>query len=101
MENAVQLSRRRESDEALIYCGPSIDRVLKQYAVYSGPLPKIALDVIKKHPCIKKMFIPVSRLPAVKIALMTPGTVENLWFNKIYRELPSEISGGGNTEVRS
>jgi len=97
----VKLTRRKETDEAIIYCGPNIGRVLRQYAVFIGPPPEIALDIIKKHPSIRKMIVPVSQLPKFKAALLTPGTVENLWFNKIYNELAAEIDNGSIEEAKA
>ncbi|MDR1912962.1 MAG: hypothetical protein LBQ68_00560 [Clostridiales bacterium] len=94
------LSKHNETDEALIYCGPSIGRVLKQNAVFIGVLPQNVLDVVKKHPCIKKLLVPASQLATINMALITPGTVENMWFVRISREMANEVANGSNMEVK-
>ena len=81
------LVRRTSEDEALIYCGPDIGRILKQYSVFIGPLPADALDIIKKHPCVKKMLFPASEYHKVGTLVHTPGTIENYWFNKVLEEM--------------
>jgi hypothetical protein len=83
----VPIARRSESDEAIIYCGPSIGRVLKQYAVFTGNLSLEVRELVKKHPCVKKLLIPVSRITKVKMAVQTQGTLEYQWFQIINQEV--------------
>ena len=81
------LSHRSDEDEALIYCGPDIGRVLKQYSVYIGSLPADAMEIIKKHPCVKKLLFPASQYHSVSTLVLTPGTIENFWFNRVLEEM--------------
>ena len=81
------LVRRSDEDEALIYCGPDIGRVLKQYSVFIGPLPADAMEIIKKHPCVKKLLVPASQYHKVSTLVQTQGTIENYWFNRVFEEM--------------
>ena len=81
------LARRTDEDEALIYCGPDIGRVLKQYSIFIGPLPLDAMEIIKKHPCVKKLLFPASQYHKVSTLVQTAGTIENFWFNRVLEEM--------------
>lgn len=50
----------------VIYCGPTIAGVAKQYTVYKGELPTALKDAIVKAPVIGKLIFPLERLPEVR-----------------------------------
>lgn len=50
----------------VIYCGPTIAGVAKQYTVYKGELPTALIDAIAKAPAMKELIFPLERLPEVR-----------------------------------
>ena len=55
-----------ETTGQLIYAGPTITNVVKQYTIYTNGLPKILEEKIEEVPAIKKLIVPVNRLREVR-----------------------------------
>lgn len=73
--------------DALVYCGPSVRGVAKQYTVFSGGLPREVEEFREKHPLINDLIVPVEDFPEMRKKIETPGTRESL----VYRNIKSEI----------
>lgn len=52
--------------QVVIYCGPTIAGVAKQYTVYKGALPTALIDAIAKAPVIGELIFPLEKLPEVR-----------------------------------
>ena len=50
----------------VIYCGPTIAGVAKQYTVYKGELPPALKEAISALPAMKELIFPLERLPEVR-----------------------------------
>lgn len=72
---------------ALVYCGPSVRGVVKQYTVFSSGLPREVEEFVGKHPLINDLIVPVENFSEMRKKIETPGTRESL----IYRNIKSEI----------
>ncbi len=77
---------------AVVYCGPSVYHLLKQYQVFSGDnLPKYIEDFIAEYPTAEELFIPVGEFESFIDALYRPDTKEAQLFEKLKSELPLEL----------
>lgn len=64
----------------LVYCGPSIPGVAKQYTFYRGGVSKPLAEAIAKNPTIGELVIPLDRLPDAMRQLRTgTGTIYRLY----------------------
>ena len=69
---------------AVVYCGPSVYHLLKQYQVFTGDdLPKYIEDFISEYPTAKELFVMDN--------LCWPDTKEARLFEKLKNELPLEL----------
>lgn len=50
----------------VVYCGPTLAGIAKQYTVYKGELPPALTEAIMKVPSIKDLIVPLERLPEVR-----------------------------------
>lgn len=71
--------------EAVVYCGPTVKNVVKQFTVYSDPnaLPDDLTDFLNKIPTAKGMLIPVSRFAQVRAELENPKSSSSIIFAAI------------------
>ncbi len=79
-----------ETTGQLIYAGPTITNVVKQYTIYTNGLPKILEEKIEEVPAIKKLIVPVNRLREVRDKIETTGTA----YNVFYKQIEDYIKGG-------
>lgn len=70
-----------------VYCGPSVRGVARQYTVFTGKLPEGVEELLKAHPSARGLIVGTASFAKMRVALETPGTRENLLFNKIKSEL--------------
>lgn len=77
---------------AVVYCGPSVYHLLKQYQVFTGDdLPKYIEDFISEYPTAKELFVPVGEFESFMDNLCWPDTKEARLFEKLKNELPLEL----------
>jgi hypothetical protein len=76
----------------LIYCGPTIKGVAKQYTVFSEGLPSAVKMLIKKCPMVNALIVPVDDFAAIKKALGTKDSAESF----IYKQIIKTLKGGNN-----
>ena len=70
----------------VVYCGPSVRGVARQYTVYAGTIPAALADFIQAHPAAKGL-LSVGRFAQVRSNLGRSGTAEAVLFQKIKSEL--------------
>lgn len=84
-EKAVEtVKKQTENHEArtVVYCGPSIRGVARQFTVYSNGVPGELRAVAEKHPVIGGLIVPLNRFANVRAALYEVGTAENILYEK-------------------
>lgn len=70
-----------------VYCGPSVRGVARQFTVYAGALPEALQEFIKLHPAASGLVVPMEAFATARRRVETPGTAENILYNKIKSEL--------------
>ena len=78
VKTAVPMEREAKTGP-VVYCGPSVRGVARQYTVYAGTIPAALADFIQAHP--------VGRFAQVRSNLGRSGTAEAILFQKIKSEL--------------
>ena len=73
--------------EKVVYCGPTVRGVAKQYTVYAGGMPQELEDFIKKHPEAANLVVPVERFTQTRKRMENAGTAEAILYRKIKSEL--------------
>lgn len=71
----------------VVYCGPSVRGVARQYTVYAGDIPAALTDFIQAHPAARGLLVSVGRFAQVRSSLSRSGTAEAILFQKIKSEL--------------
>jgi hypothetical protein len=66
----------------VVYCGPSVRGVARQYTI-----PAALADFIQAHPAAKGLLVSVGRFAQVRSNLGRSGTAEAILFQKIKSEL--------------
>lgn len=84
---AAQTSQGNVPGGAMVYCGPSIRGVAKQYAVFSGEIPAALENKCHEIPMLRGLIVPLARFAAVRNALEIKGTAEQIMFAEINKQL--------------
>jgi hypothetical protein len=75
--------KESEQQEALIYVGPSLPGgLLTKYTTFSKGIPDHLKLHFEKCPAFKRLFIPVSQLPAVESRFNDATSAESVFFRK-------------------
>lgn len=56
------MAKAKTASPTVVYCGPSIEGVAKQYTVYKGTLPEQLSAAAEKMPAINELIIPLDKL---------------------------------------
>ena len=83
----VEPGKRDAKTGPVVYCGPSVRGVARQYTVYTGTIPAALADFIQAHPAAKGLLVSVGRFAQVRSNLGRSGTAEAILFQKIKSEL--------------
>ena len=86
VKTAVPMEREAKTGP-VVYCGPSVRGVARQYTVYAGTIPAALADFIQAHPAAKGLLVRVGRFAQVRSNLGRSGTAEAILFQKIKSEL--------------
>ncbi|MCI2105406.1 MAG: hypothetical protein LKK00_01615 [Intestinimonas sp.] len=59
------MARRKKTEWAatVVYCGPTVPGVAKQFTIYKGGIPKPLAEAIRKNPAMGGLVIPLDQLP--------------------------------------
>lgn len=71
----------------MVYCGPSVRGVARQYNVYHEALPAPLKKFIKDHPAAKGLVVPLERFPETRRRLDSADSAESILFSKVKKEL--------------
>jgi hypothetical protein len=78
---------QKKGDGILVYCGPSVRYVARQYTVFAGEIPAALAEFIRKHPAAGALLVPVEKFAETRRKLETKGTAEAVLYNKVKSEL--------------
>lgn len=70
----------------VVYCGPTIKGVCKQYTVYAGALPVALKEYVDARPEAKALLVGVERYPEVRKNLNKQGSAEAILYQKLLSE---------------
>ena len=73
-ERAEGAAGRKKKAGPVVYCGPTVRGVAKQYTVFSGGIPEALEDFSERHPETRRK-------------METAGTAEAILYHKIKSEL--------------
>lgn len=78
-------SIKKESTEKgiMVYCGPSIKGVVRQYDHFCNGLPKNLKEYAEGHKAVERLIVPVENFVEAKKNIAIVGTVENVSYTAI------------------
>ena len=69
-----------EQATTVVYCGPSIPGVAKQYTAYTNGIPTALAEAIVKQPAMEGLVVPLEQLPeAMKNLRSGTGHISRLY----------------------
>lgn len=80
----------KKPQAAMVYCGPDIPFVAKQFDSYSNGLPEGLARLAEASPAIAALVVPVERLAETRAELMKPGSA----LQNIFVRAEDEIKRG-------
>lgn len=76
-----------QKPEVIVYCGPSVRGIAKQYTVYHGRLPDALVKFLAKHPAAQCLCVPLSEFAATRAGLNAKGSPQATLYKTILNEL--------------
>ena len=73
--------------EVLVYCGPSVRGVARQFTVYYGKLPAALVSFLAKHPAAQSLCVGLDAFAKTRAALGVKGTAEAELYKMILNEM--------------
>lgn len=77
----------QKKPEVLVYCGPTVRGVAKQYTVYHGRLPAALVTFLAKHPAAQCLCVPLEDFAKTREGLNTKGSPQATLYKTILNEL--------------
>ena len=77
----------QKKPEVLVYCGPSVRGVAKQFTVYNEKLPAELVKFLAKHPAAQTLCVPLEDFAATRAGLNTKESVQDTLYKTILKEL--------------
>lgn len=84
-KTAAPAAAEKTKSEAVVWCGPTIKGIVRQYTVFSDGLPANVKAVVGKQPLYGALVRPVESFSATKAALRDPNSAESLIYKQIIR----------------
>lgn len=85
------MSKRTKPTEPtgpLVYCGPTIKGIAKQYTTFSdGILPEALAEKAQAIPAIRALIVPLDALAQTRLSLGDKGSTESIIFSTIQKSL--------------
>lgn len=82
-----EAAQEKELVRQMVYCGPTVKGVTRQYTVYSNGIPEAVEEFFVGHPSARRLLVPVDVFAKTRANLETAGTAESMIFNQIKKEL--------------
>lgn len=77
----------QKKPEVLVYCGPTVRGVAKQYTVYHGRLPAALVTFLAKHPAAQCLCVPLEDFAKTREGLNTKGSPQATLYKTVLNEL--------------
>ena len=77
----------QKKPEVLVYCGPSVRGVAKQFTVYHKKLPAELVKFLAKHPAAQTRGGPREDFAGARVGLNTKGSVQDTLYKTILKDL--------------
>lgn len=82
-----QTAQAVQKPEVLVYCGPTVRGIAKQYTVYHGRLPAPLVTFLAKHPAAQCLCVPLDKFAETRAGLNTKGSTQATLYKTILNEL--------------
>lgn len=56
-------AKKAEQAATVVYCGPTIPGVARQYTTYTNGIPNALATAVKKYPPMEGLIVPLDNLP--------------------------------------
>ena len=76
--------------ETVVYCGPAIRGIARQYTAFTGGLPQALEQLCAAHPILWELIVPVDRFAEMRRALQAEDSKETMLYNTITVNLRRE-----------
>jgi len=66
------MTKKKDPPEAagpMVYCGPGLPGIARQYTVYTSGLPAPLAEAAEKNPALRGLILPLDRLPEARRAI--------------------------------
>lgn len=78
--------------DAVVYCGPTVRGVAKQFAVYQNGTPLYLRALGEKIPEVRALTVPLDKFAATRQALQNGDSTQSLLYARICRKLRTEMN---------
>lgn len=79
----VASSEQKEKLPTVMYVGPSITGVLKQYVIYKNGIPQRISQLADEIPAVKHLLVPIEHITEAKKQINVAGSALNVMYNKV------------------
>ena len=78
---------KKAERKTLVYCGPDVVGVAKQYDVFTDGLPAGLEELKEKIPAVCALIVPVKEVADTRKALQQKGSAKHNIFMKVKKEM--------------
>lgn len=82
-KNEQQVKTEKQSNNTLVYIGPTITGVVKEGTAFTSGLPESLKDMMKENPLLNRMVVSVNNLAEAMNEVRDSGSALNAIYNKI------------------
>lgn len=76
---------KKKTTGPMVYCGPTVRGVAKQFTVYSAGIPAALESYMKEHPAARGLTVPLEKFAQTRENLRKKGTAEAVLFEKLMK----------------
>lgn len=81
MKNKVTATKPAQP-ETVVYCGPTLRGIAKQYTPFTDGLPESLRQQCEKIPLLHELIVPIDQLSATKSAINTFGSKARMVYDR-------------------
>ena len=78
--------------DAVVYCGPTVRGVAKQFAVYQNGVPMHLRTLGERIPEVRALTVTLDKFAATRQALQNGDSTQSLLYARICRKLRTEMN---------
>lgn len=87
---AAQQAQAAKTGGPVVYCGPSVKRLVSQYRVFSAGLPSYMNEFVAAHPAVRGLIVPISKFAETRRDLENPKSAAAILYKAVRDELKNE-----------